>query len=158
MGLPTLNVDSGVEGDDVEADTSLGGDALLGIKLSRVDVGEKCPACRGSVLFGGSLGGADCVKGHQWGEPLLTRCQTIIIANLHGSDTERCSATFALMSSPFERTCTGCNRHTLPPRSENLETSSSDQNSSNDGDWVTDDVLSSGCYCVYCGSRFVRMI
>ena len=111
-----------------------------------VDLGHKCPACKSTILFG-HLSVAVCSRGHSWGKSFIHTVGPRRVRRLaqHFS-IERCSATFAIIDVPAERTCMGCCRRTLLP-------SSTDEV----GDWVSHEVLKASSFCL-CGSRYACMV
>jgi len=100
-----------------------------GALVGCANMGEICPACEAGIKIA-HLTSAICENGHIW---------------------ERCSATFVVMDTPSVRTCIGCCRKTLLPPSQSggddvLEA------------WSAQELLEAVLGCLYCGSRYVRLL
>ncbi|KAF8311391.1 hypothetical protein DL93DRAFT_1482938 [Clavulina sp. PMI_390] len=129
-----------------------------GMLARSVDLGERCPACNEPVLLG-HLARSVCTKGHRW---------------------ERCSATYAIIATPAERTCVGCCRRTLRPpavrppmslipqqssapqgqegnQTSNVKQMEASGSEDEEEDWVAHEILMASSFCI-CGNRFARMV
>lgn len=123
---------------------------------------ETCPACQAHIPFENMLT-AICPSGHTWRE------STSIISGGYQSYTlsaiARCSITSFLLSTPLVRTCISCTRKAfLAPSSvtSGTEAANSLPMWTNMPEaartWFVEELLEAARYCLFCGSRFVRIL